>query len=129
RHFLDLPQGGGLRYTERNIAPSAQTKRPEDAGPVRASLGGKNRTGRFCSNRTRAVSLLPAFSWASRSPSPLPAAGSSTQAFAQGAPEMPCLFGASHARSARRPSAILGVRFHRFPHGDEPARAQTRSHT
>jgi hypothetical protein len=30
-----------------DIAPGAQTKRPGDAGPVRASLGGKNRTGRF----------------------------------------------------------------------------------
>jgi len=37
----------GLRYNENAIAPGAQTGRPGDAGPVRASLGGKNRTGRF----------------------------------------------------------------------------------
>src|SRR5262249_48366011 len=30
----------GLRYNENAIAPGAQTERPGDAGPVRASLGG-----------------------------------------------------------------------------------------
>jgi hypothetical protein len=40
-----LLQRTGLRYNEKVIAPGAQTERPGGAGPVRASLGGKNLTG------------------------------------------------------------------------------------
>jgi hypothetical protein len=35
----------GLRYYKGAIAPGAQTERPGEAGPVRASLGGKNLSG------------------------------------------------------------------------------------
>jgi hypothetical protein len=35
----------GLRYHQEAIAPGAQTERPGEAGPVGASLGGKNLTG------------------------------------------------------------------------------------
>src|SRR5262249_18060332 len=39
-HMVVLRSGAGLRYNEMAIAPGAQTERPGDAGPVRASLGG-----------------------------------------------------------------------------------------
>jgi len=38
--LVSFCQTNGLRYHEKAIAPGAQTKRPGDAGPVRASLGG-----------------------------------------------------------------------------------------
>ena len=34
-------RGAGLRDNANAIAPDAQTSRPEDAGPVRALLGGE----------------------------------------------------------------------------------------
>src|SRR5262249_51521855 len=40
RNIFEPPTRTGLRYNEKAIAPGAQTERPGDAGPVRASLGG-----------------------------------------------------------------------------------------
>src|SRR5438270_8363640 len=44
---------GGLRGYGRAIAAGAQTERRGGAGPVRGLLGGKDLTGRFCSENSR----------------------------------------------------------------------------
>jgi hypothetical protein len=43
----------GLRYNKNVIAPGAQTKRRDDAGPVRTVLGGYGLTGRFSNPKSK----------------------------------------------------------------------------
>src|SRR5262249_29249201 len=56
----------GLRYNEKAIAPGAQTKRPGDAGPVRALLGGENAPAALLVGKPRVIAFFKALARQSR---------------------------------------------------------------